>query len=121
MLKQALIYGAEFLDVEGCVIDADKLMRVGILVEAQGAKAFKDSAIIERTLVKCANSIRAEEVASQWSNAHFLAGTIGFKQAKIGPDGQPEILVPALGEMRVLGQMPNTLKAVVTIIDIALP
>jgi hypothetical protein len=55
VFEQAFIDRAEFLDVEGGVVDADGLAIFGVLVEAEGAQAAEQDVVAQHGACQRAN------------------------------------------------------------------
>lgn len=121
VFEQALIDGAEFLDVEGGVVDADELAGVGVFVEREGAQGVEDGAVVEAADGEQADGVGAEEVAGERGDVEFVAGAALFEEAEVGADGVPEVVVAAVGEVRAVREAADALEAVVAVVNLAFP
>jgi hypothetical protein len=78
VFEQTFINRAEFLHVEGGVVDADELVVFRVFVDVERTETAEQHVIAESVSCEVADGLLAEEVPGEWGDAEFLAGSIGF-------------------------------------------
>src|SRR5262249_15852657 len=118
--EQTFVNGAELLDIERSVIDADQLARLRFFIPPQRAQTAEQRIVAERACCKRPDCVGVEQVSGQWSNAEFLPGAVGFEQSEGRQQRQPQIMPAAVGQMALFRKAPQTLQAVIAVVNFAL-
>jgi hypothetical protein len=118
--EEALIDGAELLDVEGGVVDADGDVRVLVFVEGEGAEAEEGGGVVEVAVADEADGVGAEEVTGERGDAEAGAGAAGFEELEAGEDGQPGVVFARVVEVAGIGEAADALETVEAVIEVAL-
>ncbi len=103
--SRPFVDGAEFLDVERGVVDADELAVVGMLVEAERAESSRASTSLPS--VQSASGPMAgglNRSPASGATPSLCAGAVGLEQAEGGEQGEPEIVVAAVGEVALFAR-----------------
>jgi len=117
-LQQALIDGAEFLDVEGTVVDPHELAGGGIGEEGELAEGGEESGVVERAIFQHAEGAAFEEIAAERGDAEFEAAAGFVHEAEEGDEGEPGIVVAGIGEVGFFREAAEAGERVAEVVDL---
>lgn len=120
VFEEAFVNRAEFLDVEGSVVDAHALAGARVGEEAELAQAIAEEGVGEAEGVEGFDGGGREEVAREGADAEGRTVVAGLEEAEGGEESGPEIVVGVFGEAALFGEAAESLEAVVAVIDVAL-
>ncbi len=115
--EEALIDGAELLNVEGTVVDPHELTGDGIGEEGELAEGTEEGGVVQRAILQHAERAAVEEIAAERSDAEFEAAAGFVHEAEEGDEGEPGIAVAGIGEVRFFRESAETGERVAEIVD----
>jgi len=116
-LQQALIDGAEFLDVEGTIVDPHELAGDGIGEEGELAEGTEEGGVVEGAILQHAERAAVEEIAAERGDAELEAAAGFVHEAEEGDEGEPGIAVAGIGEVRFFREAAEAGERVTEIVD----
>lgn len=115
--QQTLIDGAEFLDVEGTVVDPHELAGDGIGEEGELAEGGEEGGVVERAILQHAEGAAFEEIAAERGDAEFEAAAGFVHEAEEGDEGEPGIVVAGIGKVGFFREAAEAGERVAEVVD----
>lgn len=117
--EEALIDGAEFLDIEGTVVHPHELFRHRIGEEGELAEGVEEGGVVERAVFQRAEGAGVEEIATERGDAEFHAAPGFVHEAEEGDEGEPGIVVAGIGKVGFFREAAEASERVAEVIDFA--
>ena len=120
VFEQALVDGAELLDIEGGVVDADELAAAWMPVETEGAQAAEEHVVAEGAAGERVHGFGREQIAREGRDAELGARTVRLEETEAGLQREPEVVAARVGEVAFLRETAQARDAVELVVDVAL-